>query len=111
MTELEILAELKIAYLNLEDIQENNEEQITKKENVDIEISMRNLEIVYNNLFNRIMKTNKDILYYEKDTMIADIINADYVTDSKDYDNQYLCYDDIKKETKWWEDIDFLLGY
>lgn len=108
MTELEILAELKIAYMELEDILENQDEQLTTDEYASITKSMKNFEKVYNNLYKRIEKENKNILYFKDDLLIADEIYLDYVTDSKDYDDQYITYKDIENEEKWWEDYDFL---
>lgn len=108
MTELEILAELKIAYTNLEDILENNEEQITKGETKEIEISMEMLANVYHTYYRRIKRDNKKVLYYQKELLIGDEINLDYVTDSEDYDDQYITYKDLENEEKWWEDYDYL---
>lgn len=108
MTEKEILAELKTAYLNLEDVMENNERQITEDENSFVMIAMHNIRFVYQKLWKRIEKENKEILFYEKDVMIADTPYNDYVTRSKDYDDQYLRYDDTENKTKWWEDYEFL---
>lgn len=108
MTELEILAELKIAYMQLEDILDNQDEQITTDEYASITKAMKNFEKVYNNLYKRIEKENKNILYFKDDLLIADEIYLDYVTDSKDYDDQYITYKDIENEEKWWEDYDFL---
>lgn len=109
MTEKEILAELKTAYWFLQDIDENHEEQITINEEKYVRLSMQNLEILYSNLYKRIEKENKEILLYEKDVMIADTIYNDYIAISEDYDEQYICYDDTEKKTKWWEDYDYLL--
>ena len=108
MTELEILAELKIAYMQLEDILDNQDEQLTTDEYAEIKKSMKIFEKVYNNLYKRIEKENKNILYFKDDLLIADEIYLDYVTDSKDYDDQYITYKDIENEEKWWEDYDFL---
>lgn len=108
MTELEILAELKIAYMQLEDILDNQDEQLTTDEYASITKSMENFGKVYSNLYKRIEKENKNILYFKDDLLIADEIYLDYVTDSKDYDDQYITYKDIENEEKWWEDYDFL---
>lgn len=108
MTELEILAELKIAYYQLDDILENEDEQITEGEYKKLNESIKALETVYRNLYKRIKKENKKSLYFKDDLLIADEIYLDYVTDSKDYDDQYITYKDIENEEKWWEDYDFL---
>ena len=107
MTELEILAELKTAYLNLEDIEENQNEQITENEGKYIRLSMQNLEILYSNLYKRVEKENKELLYFKENLYIADQIYLDYVTESEDYDDQYITYKNIDKEEKWWEDYEF----
>ena len=109
MTELEILAELKEAYLNLEDIDENHEEQITINEEKYIRLSMQNLEILYSNLYKRIEKENEKILHFKESLYIGDQIYLDYVTKSEDYDDQYITYKDVENEEKWWEDYNFLL--
>lgn len=109
MTELEILAELKIAYIQLEDIIENQYEQITEQEKEHLGISMNNLWIIYKNLYERIEKEDQTILYYEKNVLIANIISADYVTRSEDYNDQYITYDETNKKKRWWEDYKFLL--
>ena len=108
MTELEILAELKTAYLNLDDISDNHEEQIKQDEDDFLQSAMFIINYVYKQLWARIEKANKEILFYEKDVMIANTAYNDYVTRSEDYDDQYLCYDDTEKKTKWWEDYKFL---
>ena len=69
MTEKEILAELKIAYIQLEDIVNNQDEQITKQEEINLEECMYNLFVVYKNLYKRIKRENKQLLYYEKDVL------------------------------------------
>lgn len=107
MTEKEILAELKTAYLNLQDVMENNERQITEDENSFVMIAMHNVGFVYKKLWKRIRKENKEILFYEKDVMIADTIYNDYIAISEDYDEQYICYDDTNSKKKWWEDYEF----
>ena len=107
MTEKEILAELKVAYWYLQDINENHEEQITINEEKYIRLSMQNSEILYSNLYKRIEKENKKILFFKKDLLIGDQIYLDYVTSSADYDDQYLTYADVD-EKKWWEDEEFL---
>ena len=109
MTELEILAELKSAYLNLEDIDENQEEQITMNEEKYIRLSMQNLEILYSNLYKRIEKEDKKLLYFKEDLLIGDQIYLDYITENENYDDQYITYKDIDNEEKWWENYDYLL--
>lgn len=106
MTELEILAGLKIAYIRLLDILDNQDNQITVNEDKYIRLSMQNLEILYINLYERI---EKEKLHYKKDIMIAENIYNDYVTISEDYDDQYITYADLDNEEKWWEDYKFLL--
>ena len=108
MTEKEILAELKMAYWYLQDINENHEDQITINEGENIRLSMQNLEILYRNLYKRIEKENKKTLFFKKDLLIGDQIYLDYVTSGADYDDQYITYKDLDNEEKWWEDYNFL---
>lgn len=69
----------------------------------------KNIKKSYNrNLYKRIEKENKNILYFKDNLLIANEIYLDYVTDSEDYDDQYITYADIENEEKWWEDYDFL---
>lgn len=103
MTELEILAELKIAYMQLEDILDNQDEQLTTDEYAGITKSMENFKKVYSNLYKRIEKENKKSLYFKDDLLIADEIYNDYI-----YKDQYITYADIENEEKWWKDYDFL---
>ena len=103
MTELEILAELKIAYLALNDIFDNQDEQLTIGELGKINRTMNNLEKIYNNIYSKIKKENKKSLYFKDDSLIADEIYNDYI-----YKDQYITYADIENEEKWWKDNDFL---
>ena len=108
MTELEILANLKIAYLKLEDILNNSDrEQVSEYDFDQIENIMAILEIQYRELYKKIEKEQD--LEYEKGILISNEIMSDYVTRSEDYDDQYLLYYEINKGTKWYEDLDFLL--
>ncbi len=108
MTELEILAEYKIAYKQLEDIMDNADNtQITEYEIGKIKQTMQNLEILYKLLYERIKEQEDISLYYEEDLLIAEEIYHDYVTT----DNTYITYADIENEIKWWEDYNFLLNF
>lgn len=107
MTELEILAQLKTAYLSLEDINENHGGQLTENEEKYIRLSMQNLEILYDNTYKKIQNENEKKLYFKKNLLIANKIYFDYITKSEDYDDQYLTYADVD-EKKWWEDEEFL---
>lgn len=112
MTEKEILAEYKIAYRQLEDIMDNADEtQIANEEKEKVGQMMKNLEILYRELYERIKSAEDISLYYEENLLIANEIYHDYVTKSEDYDDQYLTYADIKGESKWWEDYDFLTEF
>lgn len=108
MTELEILAELKQAYLNLEDIIDNADNMQLK--------SVKELQEVQNVLgqkyievYKNVEKENQEMLHFKEDLYVGDRIYLDYVTKSKDYDDQYITYKDIENEEKWWEDYNFLL--
>ena len=105
MTDKEILAELKISYLNLEDIIENQDKQISRYDNTFLMQAMQNISFVYEQVWKDIYKTNKETLLYEKDIMIADVVYNDNLVNEKDY----ICYDDTKNKTKWWENYDFLM--
>lgn len=108
MTDLEILGELKRMYYWLEDILENAEDdQIENKDYIELENFETILENQYRKIYKRIKSEEKNLLYYQKDIMVADEIYNDYVTCSKDYDDQYLTYADVG-EKKWWEDEEFL---
>ena len=110
MTELEILAELKTAYDFMVDIEENADtDQVNEFEKMELLKIQDKMSLIYSRVYKTIEKENTASLYYEKDIMVADTIYNDYVTRSEDYDDQYLCYQDINKKTKWWEDYDFLL--
>ena len=108
MTDLEILGELKRMYYWLEDILENAEDdQIEDDDYTKLEKVETILENQYRKIYKRIEKEEKKLLCYQKDIMVADEIYNDYVTCSKDYDDQYLTYADVD-EKKWWEDEEFL---
>ena len=109
MTELEILAELKTAYNFMEDIEENADTtQVNEFEKMELLKIQHTMSSIYSRVYKTIEKENKESLYYEKDIMVADTIYNDYLAISEDYDDQYLCYQDINKKTKWWEDYRFL---
>lgn len=109
MTDLEILGELKRMYYWLEDILENAEDdQIENKDYIELEKFETILENQYRKIYKRIEKEEKNLLCYQKDIMVADEIYNDYVTYSKDYDDQYITYADVN-EKKWWEDEKFLI--
>lgn len=108
MTELEILAELKIAYENLEDILENNGEQITKGETKEINFSMEILSNIYHRLYTRIKRDNKEILYYKEELLIGNEIYLDYIEENETEEEYCITYKDLDNEEKWWEDYDYL---
>jgi len=105
MTDKEILAELKTSYLNLEDIIENQDKQISRYDNTFLMQAMQNISFVYEQVWKEVYKTNKETLLYEKDIMIADVVYKDNLVNEKDY----ICYDDTENKTKWWENYDFLM--
>lgn len=109
MTEKEILAEYKIAYLQFEDILDNADlEQITEAEQEKITLAMNILEKIYRELYKRIKETEDISLYYEEDLLIADEIYCDYMETKGE---NYITYKDIDGESKWWEDYDFLTEF
>ena len=110
MSEKEILAEYKIAYLQLEDIIDNADPtQITKDEQKQIQMLMDTLAKLYRELYERIKDMEDISLYYEEDLLISDEISGDYI-DTTDGE-EYITYKDIDNESKWWEDYDFLTEF
>ncbi|MGN1326911.1 MAG: hypothetical protein ACI4VQ_02340 [Clostridia bacterium] len=108
MTDLEILAELKQAYLLLEDIEENQTKQITENEGKYIILSMQNLEILYRNIYKRIVLENNNSLYYANNIKIGYAIYIDYTNEDCDF-KEVISYTDLDNEAKWWEDYNFLI--
>ena len=107
MTELEILAQLKTAYLSLEDISENHGEQLTEDEEKCIRLFMQNLETLYENNYKRIMHKNNKALYYKENIKIGDCINIDYTIEDTEI-KESITYNDMENREKWWEDYDYL---
>lgn len=107
MTELEILAELKQAYLNLEDIIENQMQQLTKEQIKELKIAMEILAKQYNTTYEYV-KTLEDVnLEYQRGLFVAPHIFYDYLTTEEDF-TEYIPYTNLDNEEKWWEDYDFL---
>lgn len=68
MTDLEILGELKRMYYWLEDILENAEDdQIEKKDYIELERFETILENQYRKIYKRIEKEEKNLLYYQEE--------------------------------------------
>lgn len=115
MGDKEILAEYKIAYIQLQDIIDNaDEQQISAEEVNKIERLQYDLNFLYKEMYNRIKVQGEVSLYYRKDLLVADEISADYIsTDDNVYikydDDMYIPYKNLKNEEKWWEDYDFLV--
>lgn len=109
MTELEILANLKIAYLRLEDIIENQYQQITEQEECELRVAMGILAEQYESTYKFAEKENIN-LEYKENIRVSKQIYHDYVLKTKENYDHYITYTDIKNEKKWWEDYDFLLN-
>ena len=107
MTELEILAQLKTAYLSLEDINENHGGQLRENEEKYIRLSMQNLEILYDNFYKRLIYKNNKALYYKENIKIGNYINIDYTREDTEI-REAITYKDIDNEEKWWEDYNYL---
>lgn len=107
MTGLGILAQLKTAYLSLEDINDNQEKQLTKEEENCINLSMQNLETLYENIYKRIMRKNNKVLYYKENIKIGNCINIDYTIEDTEI-KEAITYNDMENGEKWWEDFDYL---
>lgn len=109
MTDLEILAQLKISYLSIEDIIDNADEtQIKTTE--DLQQILKILEQKYREIYEKIKEDNDISLYYEEDLLISNHIYCDYLTKSEEYDDHYLTYSDTECG-KWWEDFQFLTEF
>lgn len=117
MGDKEILAEYKIAYIQLQDIIDNaDEQQVTAEEIDEIEKTQYILNLLFKKMYNRIKEKGEVSLYYKKDLLVADEISADYISTG---DNVYIKYDDdmyipyknLDNEEKWWEDYDFLVKF
>lgn len=115
MGDKEILAEYKIAYIQLQDIIDNAcEEQITAEEVDKIEKVQYDLNILYKEMYNRIKEKEDVSLYYEEDLLISDEISADYMSAGLHItydDDMYIPYKNLDNEEKWWEDYDFLVKF
>lgn len=108
MTDKEILAELKTAYLNLEDIIDNSDlTQINKSMRKGLISAQVELMDIYEKLWN---ETQEDItIKGENDLTIGKQIYTDYYDVGND---EYISKTEIIKNGKeyaWWEDYDFLL--
>lgn len=109
MTELEILAGLKIAYEYIVDIEDNAEiEQMGKFAKEEIFKIEDKLETVYWEVYKRILEENKELLIYKENLKIGDSIYIDYTTidNGVKYD---ITYKDMDNEEKWWENYSYLL--
>lgn len=104
MTELEILAGLKVAYIRIEDIIEKCCTQLSVQE---LFIALNILDEEYVEVYEKIQAENEELLYYGKDIMIAENICSDYVTRSEDYDDQYITYADLVNEKNGGKIINF----
>lgn len=108
MTDLEILAELKIAYLLLDDIQENAEcDQVDYWNKIKLLEQMSKLNEQYINVYNRIIIQDNDSLYYKQGIKIGYDISIDYTLEDTEI-KEAITYKDIDNEEKWWEDYKFL---
>ena len=106
MTELEILAELKEAYLNLEDIIDNADNTQLKSVK-ELYEAQKILADKYSEVYEKI-KSRKDInLYYEENIMIGSSIYIDY----ENIEGYGFTYKDMGNESKWWEDYRFLTEF
>jgi len=103
MTEKEILAELKIAYENLDDIIDNADN--TQLESVkELYEAQKILAEKYSEVYEKTKENNDINLYYEEDIMIGSSIYIDY----ENTEGYGFTYKDMGNESKWWEDYSFL---
>lgn len=105
MEDKSILAQLKTAYESLQDIIDNADNTQLKSV-VELYNAQNILGDKYIEVYNKIKKENNSSLYYDTDLLIADCISADYLTNSEDYDNQFMTAGDIGE--RWWEDYGFI---
>lgn len=103
MTELEILAELKKSYINIEDIIDNADfEQVGLKDTL---IQAKNaIEEKYTEVYKIAEDTNANLYY--KGHKISNCIYFDYMENNFEY---YMILDvDTKENLYWFEDYSFL---
>lgn len=110
MTELEILAQLKIAYLNIDDIIDNADEYAQKisADNLYKTIDILNTE--YKKVYENMKEKFNNLLYYKKYLKIGDSIYRDYILEFEETEEP-MSYKDIENEDKWWEDYNFLTNF
>lgn len=106
MTELELLAQFKTAYLSLEDIEENAD-QLEPIDNMELWKVMDILNKQYEKVYEKIKEENDVCLYYEEDIQIGSSIYVDY----EDIEKNSITYKDMENESKWWEDYGFLTEF
>lgn len=111
MTELEILAQLKMSYRYIDDIIDNADgTQIKSTE--DLREVLKILEAKYEEVYQKIKNNDKKSLYYEENLMIADSIYLDYMTFDENGEENYITYLDlIDNKYPWWEDNMFLTKF
>lgn len=107
MTELEILAQFKTAYLSLEDIEENAD-QLEPFDNMELWQAMDILNKQYEKIFQKIERLNNESLYYKKDIKIGNSIYVDYTLEDTE-DKESITYTDMDNEEKWWGNYEFLI--
>ena len=107
MTELEILAELKTAYLNLEDIIDNADNTQLKSVK-ELYEAQDILAKKYVEVYGKVKKENKESLFYKEDLIVGTHIYYDYLTTEEEF-TEYIPYTNLDNEEKWWEDYKFLL--
>lgn len=105
MTELEILAGLKTAYIRIEDIIDNQDKQITEEQAKQLIQILNTLEKQYQEIIGEIPKNER---HYKENLYVAPFIFYDYTTDEKEF-TEFLPYAELENEEKWWEDYNFLL--
>ena len=108
MTELEILAQLKIAYNSLIDILENSDIEQLNCEILDIAILdylTDKISEIYYKVYKNIENENIKILQYENNIYISDSIENDFMVKYSQNDIEYIAYDETKQNIKWYENL------
>ena len=114
MTNKEILGELKQCWEYITDIKDNEYEQLTKLECDKLSVIRKELYEIYEGLYGRLEKGNKEELRVKKleendKVYISDDISGDYISVSDD--THYFTYQDTDDDYCWYKDEDFLTEY
>lgn len=105
MEDKEILAQLKIAYENLQDIIDNADNTQLKSV-VKLYEAQNILDDKYREVYKKVKKENSSSLYYDTNLIISDCASADYINMDTENEHEYITAGDIGE--RWWEDYGFI---